>query len=195
LPVDRDRGENHATVKKHLVLCAAALAILIPAVAAVEAPLSARNVLGLNAVASPELRVLEDASRPQSFGQVRIEERVIIRISPSPPDAGQRLQGLLPRRAADSGYRELNHDGCVRVGNIVGVQPTTDNRLLLFMENRNVLAASLERGCDARAFYSGFYLDRSGDGRLCVDRDRLQSRAGVSCSLDTIRRLVPLDDD
>lgn len=182
-------------MNKHLVLAAAALAMLVPALVAVEAPLSAQNVLGLDAVASPELRVLEDGSRPESWGQVRIEERVIIRISPSPPDARQRMRALIPLRSADSGYREVSHDGCVRTGNIVGVQPTTDNRLLLFMENRNVLAASLERGCDARAFYSGFYLERSGDGRLCVDRDRLQSRAGVSCSLDSIRRLVPLDED
>lgn len=182
-------------MKKHLILAAAASVMLIPALVAVEAPLSAQDMLGLEAVASPELRVLEDASRPESWGQVRIEERVIIRISPSPPDARQRMRSLQPLRSADSGYRELNHDGCVRTGNIVGVQPTTDNRLLLFMENRNVLAASLERGCDARAFYSGFYLERSGDGQLCVDRDRLQSRAGVSCSLDSIRRLVPLDDD
>ncbi len=182
------------TVKKPLILTAAVLAMLIPALAA-EAPLLAQDVLGLDGVATPELRVLDDARQPESWGQVRIEERVIIRISPSPPDIRQRMQALLPRRASSEGYREVAHDGCVRVGNIVGVQPTTDNRLLLFMENRNVLAASLERGCDARAFYSGFYLERSGDGRLCIDRDRLQSRAGVSCSLDTIRRLVPDEED
>lgn len=152
-----------------------------------------RGALGFSDVATPALRVLEDASRPGSWGQVRIEERVIIRISPSSPEVRQRLQELAPRRS--NSWREVSHDGCVRVGNIVGVQPTTDNRLLLFMQNRNVLAASLERGCDARAFYSGFYLEQSNDGRLCIDRDRLQSRAGVSCSLDTMRRLVPLDED
>ena len=157
-------------------------------------PLLAQDILGLDAVATPQLRVLDNASRPEPWGQVRIEERVIIRISPSPPDARQRLQALQPRNSAANAYREVNHDGCVRVGNIVGVQPTTDNRLLLFMANRNVLAASLERGCDARAYYSGFYLDQSNDGRLCVDRDRLHSRAGSSCSLDTMRRLVPTDE-
>ena len=152
-------------------------------------------MLGFSEVATPALRVLDNASRPESWGQVRIEERVIIRISPSSPEVRQRLQELSPRRASANAWREVSHDGCVRVGNIVGVQPTSDNRLLLFMQNRNVLAASLERGCDARAFYSGFYLERNDDGRLCVDRDRLQSRAGASCSLDTMRRLVPLDED
>jgi hypothetical protein len=187
-------------VNKHLIPTAAALAMLLPVLATVGAPLLAQDVpiagvLGLDAIATPELRVLEEATQPGPAWQVRIEERVIIRISPSPPDARARLQALQTRRAEAGGYREVAHDGCVRTGNIVGVTPTTDNRLLLFMENRRVLAASLERGCDARAFYAGFYLERSGDGQLCVDRDRLQSRAGVSCSLDAIRRVVAVDDD
>ena len=180
-------------LKKQLILAAAATAMLAPALLVGGALLAQDSALGFSDVATPALRVLEEASRPDSWGQVRIEERVIIRISPSSPEARQRLPDLAPRRS--STWRELSHDGCVRVGNIVGVQPTTDNRLLLFMQNRNIVAASLERGCDARAFYSGFYLERSDDGRLCIDRDRLQSRVGVSCSLDTMRRIVPLDED
>ena len=160
--------------------------MLVPALAA-EAPLLAQDrlppVLGLERADMPGFRVLEDARRPEVLGQVRIEQRVIIRISPSPPDAGQRLQALQPRRSG-GGYREVQHDDCVRVENIVGTQPNGENRLLLFMENRNVLAATLERGCAADAFYSGFYVERSRDGRLCVSRDRLQSRAGVSCSVE-----------
>ena len=167
--------------------------MLAPALVAGTGLLAQDSGLGFSDVASPALRVLEDASRPESWGQVRIEERVIIRISPSSPEARQRLQDLTPRRS--NSWREVSHDGCVRVGNIVAVQPTNDNRLLLFMQNRNILVASLERGCDARAFYSSVYLERSDDGRLCIDRDRLQSRAGVSCSLDTMRRIVPLDED
>lgn len=182
-------------LKKQLILTAAVTAMLAPALLAGGTLLAQDSRLGFSNVASPALRVLEDASRPGNWGQVRIEERVIIRISPSSPEVRQRLQELAPRRSSQRAWRETSHGGCVRVGNIRGVQPTTDNRLLLFMENRNVLAASLERGCDARAFYSGFYLERSEDGRLCVDRDRLQSRAGVSCSLDTLRRLVATDED
>ncbi|MXO71491.1 hypothetical protein [Alteraurantiacibacter buctensis] len=186
-------------MKKQLILTAAATAMLAPTLLVGTALLAQdRGVgvpLGFSDVASPALRVLEDAARPESWGQVRIEERVIIRISPSPPEVRQRLQDLVPRRASQGGWRETSHTGCIRVGNIQGVMPTADNRLLLFMENRRVLAASLERGCDARAFYSGFYLEPSDDGRLCVDRDRLQSRAGASCSLDTLRRIVPLDED
>lgn len=150
--------------------------------------------IGLGGLGSPALQFLDEARQPQVLGQVRIRERIIIRISPSPPDARERLMALQPRRAAGTSYREVAHDGCVRAENIVGVQPTTDNRLLLFMENRNVLAATLDRECTARAFYSGFYLERSEDGRLCVQRDLLQSRAGTSCSVERLTRLVPADD-
>lgn len=184
-------------LKTRLILAAASLAMLDPALVAGGALLAqdtgVRGALGFSDVTTPALRALEGARRPENWGQVRIEERVIIRISPSSPEVRQRLQELTPRRS--NSFREVSHDGCVRVGNIVAVQPTNDNRLLLFMQNRNVLVASLERGCDARAFYSSVYLERNEDGRLCVDRDRVQSRAGASCMLDTMRRIVPLDDD
>ena len=76
------------------------------------------------------------------------------------------------------------------MSNIVGVQPTNDNRLLLFTQERQVLAARLERSCVARAFYAGFYVERSEDGQLCVARDLLQSRAGASCEVSEFSRLV-----
>lgn len=163
---------------------------MIPALAG-EAPLQAQVAdVGLGGLNSPALQLLDEARQPQVLGQVRIRQRVIIRISPSPPDARERLQALQPRRASGTSYREVEHDDCVRVDNILGVQPTTDNRLLLFMQNHNVLAASLDRECTARAFYSGFYVERNDDGRLCVRRDLLQSRAGTSCSVEQLTRLV-----
>lgn len=149
-----------------------------------------RPELGLQGIATPPLRMLEEARFPDELGQVRIRQRVIIRVSPSPPDARQRLATMQARRSEGGAIREVEHDDCVRVENILGVQPTTDNRLLLFMENRNVLAAALDRSCTAQAFYSGFYVERSDDGRLCVRRDMLQSRAGASCQVENLTRLV-----
>lgn len=146
--------------------------------------------IGLGGLDSPALQLLDQARQPQVLGQVRIRQRVIIRVSPTPPEARERLAALQPRRAAGASYREVAHDDCVRVENIIGVQPTNDNRLLLFMENRNVLAASLDRECTAQAFYSGFYVERNNDGRLCIRRDLLQSRAGTSCSVEQLTRLV-----
>lgn len=145
--------------------------------------------LGFEHTATPPFRVLEEARRPDTLGQVRIRQRVVIRISPSPPDARERMSALQPR-AANQSYREVPHADCVNVEDIAGVQPTQDNRLLLFMRNRQVLAASLDRSCSARAFYSGFYVERSEDGRLCIARDQLQSRAGASCAVEELTQLV-----
>lgn len=147
--------------------------------------------LGLEGVATAPFRVFDNATRPDNWGQVRIRQRVIIRVSPSPPDARERMLALAPRQSQTQ-IREVAHGNCVEVEDIVGVQPTQDNRLLLFMENHQVLAASLDNACTARAFYSGFYVEQNDDGRLCVSRDLLQSRAGVTCSVEQLTRLVPV---
>jgi hypothetical protein len=58
------------------------------------------------------------------------------------------------------------------------------------MRDQRIIGAQLERSCRAREFYSGFYLSRSRDGRLCIDRDTLLSRSGASCTLSKMSRLV-----
>lgn len=195
-------------MKKHLALLFAVPLLLLPALAA-EAPLRAQSH-GVNMHASPELyrpelglddsataplRVLQEARRPDILSQVRIRQRVIIRISPSTPDTRERMMASLPRSPARTAFEEVPHGDCVDVDDIVGVQPTQDNRLLLFMNNRHVLAASLDRACTARAFYSGFYVERSDDGQLCIGRDQLQSRAGVSCGVSGLSRIVAAADE
>lgn len=192
---------------KLFVLSLAALAVLIPAFAggdslraqSAEVNVSAsperqKPELGIDAVATPPFRALQQARRPEPWRQVRIERRVIIRISPGRPDRRERMMAALPQQVGTGRFEEVPHDDCVAIDSVAGVQPTQDNRLLLFMRDREVLAASLERSCSARAFYSGFYLERSEDGRLCIARDRLQSRAGASCRIEQLTRFVPTGD-
>lgn len=155
-----------------------------------SSPERMRPELGVEGIATPPFRVLQAARQPRVANQVRIERRVIIRISPRSPDARGRSFAALPERSAQTPFEEVDHADCVEVDRIAGVQPTQDNRLLLFMHNRQVLAASLERNCTARSFYSGFYVERSEDGKLCISRDRLQSRAGASCQIDQLHRVV-----
>ena len=142
----------------------------------------------------PPLPVLERARQVPPQNQVRIEQRVIIRISPSSPRQREDMPAASPRPASEATLREVEHGDCVRIENIAGVQTTRDDRLLLFMRNRAVLSADLERTCNARAFYSGFYVERSEDGRLCVSRDRLQSRSGASCRIDALHRMVAVQE-
>ena len=51
--------------------------------------------------------------------------------------------------------------------------------------------AQLEENCQARSFYSGFYMEKSADGKMCAGRDILHSRTGAKCEIERFRELVP----
>lgn len=136
------------------------------------------------------LRVLENARRPETRGQVRVEQRIVIRVSPSSEALRSSSMARLPRRAMRSQFEEVDHGDCVEVEDLAAVQPLDERHLLLITRDRQMLTAALDRTCSARAFYSGFYLDRNEDGKLCVARDRLRSRAGASCEVAGFGRLV-----
>lgn len=156
------------------------------------APEPASPRLGFDQSAAGPLRVLEAARRPPVENQVRIEQRVIIRIAPSSQRKFEQSMGRLARDADD--FREQRTGNCIPIASIAGVFPSQENRLLLLMRDRRVLSAALERACKAEDFYSGFYVERSDDGQLCTRRDRLQSRAGASCRVSRLSRLVAARD-
>ena len=147
-----------------------------------------------DAVVPDRLRVLERAKEPGVAQQVRVERRVVIRISPSSNATRARLMAELPRRRIPTRFQEADYANCLPVEDLVGVQPMDNDRLLLITRDRHLLSAALERSCSAQAFYAGFYVERSDDGRLCVGRDALQSRAGDTCRISSLRRLVAARD-
>ncbi|MEM6266625.1 MAG: hypothetical protein AAF707_03805 [Pseudomonadota bacterium] len=126
--------------------------------------------------------------------QVRIEKRVIVRISPQRGPAPQSLLGQLPRQALTARYEERKMDKCLPVEGIAGVQTGSGNRLLLFLRDQRIITLNLEKACRARDFYSGFYVERSDDGNLCVRRDQLHSRSGAKCEVERMRQLVAVND-
>lgn len=182
------------------------LALLLPAVASEsladsEASQAAMAVEptgvshGFDAATKEPFEVLRRARQIPRAGQVRIEQRVIVRITPSSPAARQEMMADLAGRASSASFREERLRGCVPLSGIVGVQPAPEqNRLLLFMRDRRILSAVLERACSPRAYYAGFYVERSDDGQLCANRDLLQSRAGASCRVAQFNRLVAVRD-
>jgi hypothetical protein len=123
--------------------------------------------------------------------QVRIEQHFSIRISPGgpmmPPDMMDDLMDERPER-----FEERAMGKCFAAGAIAGVQSTQGNRLLLFMRDQHIISAVLEKACRARDFYSGFYIERSPDGLICVNRDKLQSRSGANCRIAKLRALIAL---
>ena len=137
-------------------------------------------------------REIADAFRSVPAEQVRIEQRTIIRITPLGPT--REMLADLPRAPLAPRFRERKVGKCVPVAGIAGVQIGGDDRLMLFMRDQRMIGVSLARACRARDFYSGFYLERNGDGRLCVDRDMIHSRSGASCSLSRLRQLVAIDE-
>ncbi len=143
---------------------------------------------------------------PDVWDQVRIEQRVIIRVTPR--DAGrdgiapqilplQPMPSMMPvvpqPRASVSRFRERKTSKCLPALGIAAVQPITDGRLMFYMRDRRMIAAGLEKACSARDFYSGFYMSKTTDGQLCVGRDAIHSRAGTTCKLKDVREYVPVD--
>lgn len=180
-----------------------ALLVPLPAAGGVADKPGAASELGAIAAApqgdtpdaAPQGWIAIEAMQAPVQHQVRIEQRVIIRVAPAT---------ALPRTAFDGdGVRfdqpirlvERPVGRCLPVRAIAAVRPASGNRLLLRMRDRRLVAASLGRGCRAADFYSGFYVERSDDGMVCADRDELQSRTGATCEIDSLRQLVPVGDD
>jgi len=154
------------------------------------APTEEKSPRGFAGAQIAPLRLLDEARRVPMENQVRIEQRVIIRIAPSSP---QRMERSLAELGARTDrFDEVRLGECIPINMIAAVAPQED-RLLLFMRDRRILSAALERACNPEDFYSGFYIERQ-DGNLCERRDRLQSRAGASCRVTRLNRLVPARD-
>lgn len=178
----------------------APLALLLPGAAAVDGgrlvpqPTTSAPAPDVETAQGQAWLVLFDAFRSPVQEQVRIEQRMTIRISPRPPAPPPNMLMELPQNGLAPQFEERAMGRCLPISGVVGVQAGRGNRLLLFMRDRRIVSAELERACRARDFYSGFYVERSADGQLCIDRDKLQSRSGANCSVKRLRQLVEGDD-
>ncbi|WP_427967058.1 hypothetical protein [Altererythrobacter sp.] len=147
------------------------------------------------AESSPSGRNWLDAPRSVPVqNQVRIEQRVIVRVSPRSQVARQNLMAELPQQPLPQRFEERKMEKCLPVAGIAGVQTGSGNRLLLFLRDRRIVTARLEKSCRARDFYSGFYVERNKDGKICAERDKLQSRSGANCEIKRLRQLVKAED-
>jgi hypothetical protein len=138
----------------------------------------------------PEVNPLVALRRSSSANQVRIEQRVVIRIAPATSAVRQNLNADLPQRAAPPRFEERGKEKCLGLGSIAGVQTGSGNRLVLYLRDRKMISVGLEKACRASDFYAGFYVEKNKDGQLCVSRDKLQSRTGARCEIETMRQLV-----
>ena len=127
-----------------------------------------------------------------SYAQLRIERRVIIRVPRRRPNQARPLSDLRSRILPQK-FEEKKIGKCLPMNNILGVQMYDGRELDLITKDRKRIRARLEKKCQARSFYSGFYMEKSRDGRICTGRDLLHSRTGSKCEIDRFRQLVPVN--
>lgn len=123
------------------------------------------------------------------FNQVRIDQRVIVRLpstAVAPATVGAQRQSIAKLK-----YKEQKIGKCLWVDKLGGSRPGPDRTLDLLTRDGVLIRAYLGDGCLAREFYAGAYMERSADGKLCVDRDLLHARTGAKCEVDKFRLLVP----
>jgi hypothetical protein len=130
---------------------------------------------------------VSDSFRIPTENQVRIEQRITIRITPRATAPRPFILDLPDRAPPRMSERRMGK--CLPIAGIAGVQ-VNNNRLMVFMRDRRLISLGLEKACRAQDFYSGFYVERNADGQICADRDRLQSRSGANCALTRLRQLI-----
>lgn len=126
---------------------------------------------------------------PSLSEQVRIERRVILRIAPASGLVRRDVTGDAVPSQPRTRVIERPAGKCVNSAAIGGVADRGDH-LLMFMRDRRIIAARLEKGCTPRDFYRGFYVERRDDGQLCIARDRIMSRSGAKCQFTKFSQLV-----
>lgn len=215
--VFKQRGYFSGAMQRFtLFLAQAALALtsgvvgLAAAVAADEAPMQGavpnREKAPLVSVpASPRSRisdggeailpVFRDQFRLPNAQQVRIEQRVTIRISPRPaPMPLAAMAADEPRDLRAPRVIERKMGKCVPLNALLGVQSGGGNKLVLFMRGQRLVSATLEKACQGRDYYSGFLVSQHSDGQLCVNRDELLARSGMKCKVQGYREMMLTED-
>lgn len=189
-----------------LLVLAAPVALMVPWMAqGADMPSEAGALVATSAPQCEAVQAADDDAPPlvnslsamrqsSTARQVRIEQRVVVRITPTAPSSRTTPLSTLPQRAIAPRFEERGKEKCVALDSIAGVQTGSGNRLVLFLRDRRMISVNLEKSCRARDFYSGFYVERNKDGRLCIERDKLQSRTGARCEVEAMRQLVELTD-
>ncbi|QGP80722.1 hypothetical protein [Sphingobium sp. CAP-1] len=137
------------------------------------------------------LLLIAPGVEPVQMAQLTIQQRIIIRV----PMAKRGKAPARSTREAREAWEEKKGPRCVALRSIRGASIVVDNGVDLILADNHRYRARLERGCDSDGFYSGFYVEPDEDGSLCSGRDELQARSGLSCAIDSFRRLIPIEDE
>jgi hypothetical protein len=164
-------------------------AVLVLILFAVTAITLSHQALADFNVAATDGRFMPVHRLKTDFNQVRIDQRVVIRF-PSPATAPA-MVGAQRQSAPKIKYKEQKIGKCLWVDRLGGSRPGPDRTLDLLTRDGILIRAYLGDGCLAREFYAGAYMERSLDGKLCINRDLLHARTGAKCEIDKFRLLIP----
>lgn len=119
--------------------------------------------------------------------QLTIRERIVVRVPRMPiPPGRQPIADTQPLR-----WVEKDAPKCVAVDTLAAATITEPDSVDLVVRGGSRLRAKLGDDCPALDFYSGFYLTRTRDGKLCARRDSIRSRSGDNCPIVAFKHLVP----
>lgn len=121
---------------------------------------------------------------PIQFAWQVVEQQIIIRIPLRRP-----LRQPQARSQPALVWRETEAASCQPAQQIAQARFTRPGVIDFLMRDRRVLRARLDSDCVNLGYYSSFYLVPGDDGRICVDRDLVQSRAGGQCAISAFRTL------
>lgn len=137
------------------------------------------------------LLLVSPGAEPVQWAQLTIEQRVIMRV---PMARRPRAPAGKPPEQEEA-WREKKGPRCIALRSIRTATIVVADGVDLILADRHRYRARLERGCRSAGFYSGFYIEPDDDGSLCSGRDMLQARSGMSCQIDSIRRLVAVEEE
>ena len=122
-----------------------------------------------------------------------------------PPQILEEIRARLPVSAvvgkrvrlkkAGREWKERKGPRCIALRSIRSASVVVGHGVDLLLADNHRYRARLERGCSSTGFYSGFYVEPDDDGSLCSGRDELQARSGLSCVIDSFRRLEEAEQD
>ncbi len=138
------------------------------------------------ALAMPAPDSPEDGRMQVQYGQVTLQQRIIIRV-PRLPNPSRRA------RTDPLGvpvWKEKKSAKCLPIASIAGAAITRDESVDLITGDGRRYRASFDDSCPAIDFYSGFYLRQTKDGRVCARRDAVRSRSGDECRIKGFKELV-----
>ncbi len=128
-----------------------------------------------------------DAPAGVEVADLSIWQSIIVHV----PGRRARHPAAPEQAPAAPAFSEHKGPKCIDAATIGGAAVSAPDSVDLILRGGKRVRAKLEEECPALDYYSGFYFQAPGDGKLCADRDSIHTRSGGDCEIDKFRALTP----